>query len=338
MTLGLASNKNRLPAHPSDEANAQAAESDRAISRLPEHFLHFPWPALDTVVEGIAPGEVWFAGAYSGHGKTTFLISALDAWFNQGKRIFYMGLESKPSTLRTQWACMRLGIDAGEALSGKLQKNPDWPIVRKRIMDSIHAQTADDKSTRVYFSPEKFVNAVKLTLAFEQAAELESDVLVIDHVDHLEGSAGGLYENSVQVMKAILALAQDHGIKVLAATQFNNEMIRGNRLGMHLPPTPNAVYMGSHKRQIASGMLGLYKPFKFDITGDELKAFAQGKLEPSQVIEPGVMAVSVMKHRLFGNREGKRVMLRVEKGKVAEMPERDMYSTVDKDGFRRRDL
>lgn len=317
------------PLHPLDEALRQGEESDDTISRLPDKFLHFPWGVLDDLVGGIAPGEVWFVGAYSGHGKTTFLMSALDQWFNKGKRLYYMGLESKPSTLRTQWACQRLGINAGDVLSGKLAcEAADWPFTRKKIVAELERQSAGDNSSRIYFSPEKFVDAHRLRLAYEQAAELGSDAVVIDHVDHLEGSSGSLYENSVQMHKVMLDAGQRTGVRTIAATQFNNDMIRGNRLGMHMPPAPTAVYMGSHKRMIGSGMLGLYKPLKNDITPEEMRKFARGELEPQDVVERGTMACLLMKHRLFGEREGRRVLLQVERGKVEDfrMPNGDSFS------------
>lgn len=310
-----------VPEDPDGEANEeaweQAQDAGHSVVRLPTKFLHLPWPSLDHVVGGIAPGEVWFVGAYSGHGKTTFLMSALDAWHEQGKSVYYMGLESKPSVLRTQWACLRLGINAGEVLSGAMQTNAEWKFTRAQLVEELRKQTTGKVPSQVYFSPEKFVDQSRLQSAIAHARELKSDVLIIDHVDHLEGE-GNLYNASVQVMRSLLSFAQDFGVKVLAATQFNNEMIRGNRLGMYLPPTPLAVYQGSHKRQIASGMLGLYRPLKFDITTDEMKRFQRGQLEPQKVVEPNAMAVSVMKHRLFGNREGRRIVLGVEKGRVVE--------------------
>jgi KaiC/GvpD/RAD55 family RecA-like ATPase len=312
------------PLHPLDEALRQGAESDEAIARNPSDFLHLPWPALDAVVGGIGRGEVWMVGAYSGQGKTIFLMSLLNFLFDLGKRVFYMGLESVPWVLRTQWACIRLGLSAGDVLSGKLaSESAEWSFIRAKLKHEIERQALDDASARVYFSPQKFVDAFKLRDAIEQAADLGSDVLIIDHVDHLEGSAGGLYENSVQIHKVLLDAAQKYGVRVLAATQFNNEMIKGNRLGMHMPPSPTAVYMGNHKRQVASGMLGLYKPLKFDITKDEMQKFARGELEPIDVVERGVMACLVMKHRLFGEREGRRVLLKVERGIVTDLPERD---------------
>lgn len=317
--IELMTDDESLPLHPLDEALDQGAESERSIGRLPEQYLHFPWPSLDALVGGIGPGEIWFIGAYSGHGKTTFLMSALNRWYDQGKKVFYMGLESKPCTLRTQWACQRLGLNAGDVLSGKLASEAvNWPFLRKALKDELYAQTVDDRSARVYFSPEKFVDSRKLRLAVEQAADLESDVLIIDHVDHLEASKGGLHANSVQSMKVLLSLAHEYGIKILAATQFNNEMIRGNRLGMHMPPAPTAVYQGGHKRQIASGMIGVYKPLRVDLSKTDMQRFARGELEPQDVVEHGVMAALVMKHRLYGDREGRRALLRVEQGRVKD--------------------
>lgn len=333
LSCGTDPDDENLPRHPFDEAREQAAETERMLNREANDFLHFPWSALDDVVGGIGEGEIWFVGAYSGHGKTTFLMSMVDALFVQGKRVFYMGLESKPNVLRTQWACQRLGLDAGDVLSGAMTTRHDWQMTRARLVKEVNSLCADARSNQIYFSPMRFVDARKLKDAVEQAKSLESDVLVIDHVDHLEGSAKNLYESSVQIQKVLLDAAQKYGIRVLAATQFNNEMIKGDRLGMHRPPTPNAVYMGSHKRMIASGMLGLYKPFKIDITKEETSAFARGELEPQQVVEPGVMAVSLMKHRLF-SREGRIVKLRVERGKVGDLAERDLYRTRDEDGFR----
>lgn len=327
-----------LAKHPDDLADDQRLDAEVAIERPSYNFLHLPWSGLDEVVGGIAPGDVWFIGAYSGHGKTTFLMSALDAWFLQDKRIFYMGLESQPSVLRTQWACQRLGLSAGDVLSGALHNTEGWKFTRARLKDELAWQTKDGRAEQVYFSPEKFVTAEKLRSAAKQASELQSDVLIIDHVDHLEGTKGGLYENSVQSMKTLLSLAQELGLKVLAATQFNNEMLKGSRVGVHQAPSATAVYMGSHKRMVASGMLGLYKPLRFDITADQLRDFRDGKIESPQIIEPGVMGVSVMKHRLYGPREGRRVFLRVENGKVTDLPSADLHGPTTRDGFRRNDL
>jgi hypothetical protein len=324
MTYPMYEDDGVLPKDPTVEASDQITDAILDIKRKPHEFLHLPWKALDDAVGGIGSGEVWFVGAYSGHGKTTFLTSALDSWFQDGKRIYYMGLESRPKILRTHWACKRLGLDAGDVLTGKLSGSEGWEFTRERLAQEIQSQMSGNAAERVYFSPRQFVNAAALRLAAQEAADLESDVFIIDHVDHLEGSGGNLYEQSVHSIKTLLAVCQEYGLRALAATQFNNEMIRGNRTGMHQAPQPGAVYMGGHKRQMATGMLGLYRPLKFaGVEDDVLKSFNKGHGEPKDVCEPNTMGVSVMKHRLIGNHEGRRIFLGVEKGKVVDLPEHD---------------
>jgi KaiC/GvpD/RAD55 family RecA-like ATPase len=306
---------------PLREAESQAQEAKENLDRDPQEFLRFPWSDLDELTGRIGPGEIWFVGAYSGHGKTTFLMSALNAWFEQGRGVYYMGLESRPYVLRTQWACQRLGLNAGDVLTGKLQGSAEGEFTRRRILAEINAQMRDCGDERVYFSPKQYVDAAGLRSAAMQANALGSQVLIIDHVDHLTADGSGLYDQSVRSMKTLLEVTQEFGLIVLAATQFNNEMIRGNRLGMYTAPSATAVYMGNHKRHIATGMLGLYRPLKFrGLAPADIKKFAKGDMEPHRILEPNVMAVSLMKHRLYGNREGKRVFLKVHNGRVVDLP------------------
>lgn len=309
---------------PRDDAKQQTGVAMDEATRMHTQFLHFPWAAVDALTDGIGQGELWFVGAYSGHGKTTFLMSALDAWFEQGVRVFYMGLESQPHILRTQWACRRLGIDAGEVLSGKASERADWKFVRAQIVAELKKQVS--VAEQIYFAPEQFVDAKVLERCAYHAHELESDVFIIDHVDHLEGVGRGLFDQSVYAIKRLLSLTQEYGLRTLAATQFNNDMIRGNRLGMYTPPQPTAVYMGNHKRQVADGMLGLYRPLRFSppLEANEIREFSQGFMEPRKILEPNVMAVNVMKHRKYGSREGQKAYLRVEHGKVLDLPDRDL--------------
>lgn len=315
-----------LPDHPTDVASDQITEAGSALNRDARHFLQMPWPTLGGLVGGVAKGEIWFVGAFSGHGKTTFLTSALDEWYKGGKRIYYMGLESRPWILRTHWAAKRLNLDAGDVLSGKAAAEwQDWPEHKERLRKELFAQLHGDSAERVYFAPEPFINLKRLRNACEQAASLNSDVMIIDHIDHIEseGKRSGIDESKA-VIKGLLTLAQEYELRMLVATQFNNEALKQNRIALYQPPQPQYVYMGSHKRQVASGMIGLYRPLKFSgVDPDALSRFRNGDGEPMDVIEQNTMGVTVMKHRLYGNREGKRGFLGVERGRVVELSEAD---------------
>lgn len=293
------------------------------LDRTDSDFLRMPWGALDEVVSGIADGDIWFLGGFSGDGKTTALTSAVDRWFEAGKRIYYLGLESRPKILKTHWACKRVGLDAGAVLSGDCLKWLDWPQRKAELAGMIRSLDEPQTAAQVHFSPTAFVDGPVLARAMKDAKEFGADVFILDHIDHIEGDTGNPYEVSRQVCVTLLREAQASGMRCLVATQFNNDAIKGNRAGRYLPPQPGHVFMGGHKRQIASGMLGLYRPLRQGLDPKDMKAFQAGILEPSDVCEPNTMGVVVMKHRLYGNREGRRVFLGVNHGRVVNLPHYD---------------
>jgi KaiC/GvpD/RAD55 family RecA-like ATPase len=305
-------------------ASIHTKQAIRLLDRTAEDFLSMPWGAIDALVSGIPEGDIWFLGGFSGDGKTTALTSAVDRWYEGGKRIYYLGLESRPKILLTHWACKRIGLDAGEVLSGLALRWHDWKERKAELAAMVHSLEQGSTAAQVHFSPTEFVDGTALREAMRNAKDFGADLLILDHIDHIEGDQGSAYEVSRDVCMTLLREAQNTGIRCIVATQFNNEAVKGNRIGRYLAPQPNYVYMGSHKRQIASGMLGLYRPLKHNLDTESLKLFQRGMLEPKDVCEPNTMAVSVMKHRLFGNREGNRAYLRIERGKAIDMPESEL--------------
>lgn len=304
-------------------ASIQTKQALKLLDRTESDFLKMPWPSLDEIVAGMAEGDIWFLGGFSGDGKTTALTSALDCWYESEKRIYYMGLESRPNVLKTHWACKRLNIDAGEVLTGRALRWHDWSLRKAELTAMIRSFDEGQTAAQVHFSPVQFVDSLALEEAFKNCKDFGADILIIDHIDHIEGDKGSSYEVSREVCKTLFRLAQNHGIRCLVATQFNNDAVKGNRAGRYLPPQPGHVFMGGHKRQIASGMLGIYRPLKRGLDPQTMKEFQAGALEPLDVCEPNTMGVVCMKHRLLGKYEGRRVYLGVERGKVVELAEHD---------------
>jgi KaiC/GvpD/RAD55 family RecA-like ATPase len=324
--------------HPAVAVSDETSDAIGDLYRPSDSYIHFPWSALDRVVGGMPEGEVCYVAAFSSSGKTTFLTSMMNEIFEStSKRVYFMGLESKPKTLRTHWAAKRLGFDAGELLSGEFLKRSDSKAVRDAVEAEIHSQNFGEKFERIRFSPTATIDARNLKRAADAAADFGADIFIIDHVDHIDGSPGRSdYGQSREVNQAILTIAQEYGFLMLPATQLNNEAARINRIALHLPPQPQYVKMGGHKREVATWMLALYRPLKVaGMEKETLKAVNAGSRPASEILEPNTMAVLVMKHRFFGNREGSRVYLRVENGMVKDV-DQAIYtaSTVSPSGFR----
>lgn len=322
---------------PVTENSDQVVDALLALDRPESAYLRMPWPSLDAMVSGIAPGDVWFVAAFSGQGKTTFLTSALNEWFEAGRRVYVMGLESRPNILRTHWACKRLDVDAGELLTGDVFKRPDAEQIRAAVRAEVMSQAHGEKFQRVRFSRAEFMNLPALVRDAERAAAWGADLMIVDHIDHIEGGDGSNpFEESRRVLRNVLKLAQHTGLRMLVATQLNNDVARGHdRLAMYQPPRPEHVFMGGTKRQIASGMIGLYRPLRAPMRDESPDAYKlammaarRGEAEPQTALEPNRMGVVVMKHRAFGAREGKRCALGVERGRVVELPPRDQPTAL----------
>ena len=313
------------PRNPVVIASDQVCDALAALQRPAHAFLRMPWPSLSALVGGIAPGWVWFIGGFSGNGKTTLLMSLLDLLYQGGKRVYYLGLESDPLELRTTWAAMRLGIMPGDALTGELQLMPNGQALQTALEQDLKDQVENERAKRVFISPEEFIDVTRLEHAVEEAKDLHADVFIVDHIDHIEGGEGtNLYAESVRTVKRTLTLAKRYKMPMLVATQFNNEAAGGHPLAVYRPPQPGHVFMGGHKRQIAAGMLGLYRPLRLSgVTDEEMKAVGAGAMEAWRVLEPNTMGVVVMKHRQYGSRERKSCLLRVEQGRCVEPEARD---------------
>lgn len=319
------------PENPAEEARTQVAEVFKSLRRKASDFFRMPWSALDELTGGLPPGDLWYFCAFSGHGKTMFLTSLVMEMIRREQKAYYMPLESSPMVIRTHLACKQHGYDAGDLLSGKYLEWPNHDAVRFQVAKTVNemASGLTGAWNRLMISRVKYVDVPALKAAAKTAKDFGADVFIIDHVDHIQATAGvNLYEQSVQVNRALLEVAQEYGLRVLAATQLNNNAVRGNKALLHLPPQPDFVKMGGHKREVASGMLGIYRPLKIaGVDKGTMTAFNKGLLEPHQVLEPNTMAVVCMKHRLYGNREGQRVFLQVEHGRVLDANQ-DLYKST----------
>jgi RecA-superfamily ATPases implicated in signal transduction len=306
----------------------QTHEADQALNRPASAYLHLPFGAVDGLVGGIAPGDVWFVAAFSGNGKTSLLMSLVLRLLQAGRTVFYMGLESRPHILRTQLACLRLGYDVGEVLSGAAKGWGKWDAIKAELITDIQQQRALKPGYKFLVDGQAAIHADGLAPALHQAALSSADLVIIDHIDHLQlGDGGSIYDQSRKVTHLLLRLAHEYQLRLLIATQLNNEAAKGDRLAIYQPPQPHHVYMGAHKRMIATGMLGLFRPTRTGLTKEETNAVRAGTAEPHTILEPNTMGVVCMKHRYYGQREGHRAVLHVERGKVDDMAERDRYST-----------
>jgi KaiC/GvpD/RAD55 family RecA-like ATPase len=324
--------------HPEVIAANQVIEALNHLERRPESLMRWPFSGLDTLVGPMGPGEVWYVCGFSGGGKTTFVASAIDRWRERGKRVYVMPLELQPWRFRLYLACMALEIHPGDALSGQLRAMPNGDAHAEALKAEMLSQTHDPYTRRVMVGSERAINVVGLEAALMKAKAFGADVIVIDHIDHIEPNitGGNGYADGKQVNHALLRMAQDNDLLIVATSQLNNAVVGGgqDRMARYQPPREHHVLMGGKKREVATGMIGLYRPLRAQLPNESfrefraaLKAARSGHAEPHTVLEPHVVGVSAMKLRNYGQHEGKRVTLGFQVGRVVDLLERDKYTT-----------
>ena len=130
-----------------------------------------------------------------------------------------------------------------------------------------------------------FLLALAAGLALATAPRLTVHVQ-LDENRALEGDAVGarvVVESAVPVDRLDLYLRLPDGIEVGEGK---------NPVALHLPPQPNYVKFGGHKREMATWMLGLYRPLRLDgVAQETITAFNRELLrDPSVILEPNTMA------------------------------------------------
>jgi hypothetical protein len=180
----------------------------------------------------------------------------------------------------------------------------------------------------LFLAPTPRIDLAALRRCFEDAARLDARILMVDHVDHLGTGVGqDLYRDSVAVNNALKDFAEQHRMLVIASTQLNNEAVKNSPLDRFLPPLEHYIKFGGHKREVATSMLGLYRPLKPSLTKDQLLGARNRTIEARTLVEDWMMGVTCMKHRKDGSKDGTaKIVLGTDHYRLSDLPERDRYA------------
>lgn len=313
--------------HPEVEISDQIIGAVSDLERHPATYLRWPWSALDYMTGGMAPGEVFYVCAFSGVGKTTFVSSATNKWLDEGRKVYVLPLETKPKRFRTYLACQRLGIKPGDATSGALRErnDPQLPALVAEIRSHIDKPMRD--RLRVKGVPE--ITLGLFEEACGDAADFGANVVIVDHIDHIAaGDGSNLYAESLRVNRRAAQIAQEYGLVLVLTSQLNTEAVKGqDYLAKFSAPREQHVKYGGHKREVAQGMLGLFRPLRSPLAGetpDDYKAAIRrarnGEAEPHTALMPNTMGVVYMKDRNYGS-DGRKALLSVVNGRVEDKGE-----------------
>lgn len=305
-----------------DDAREQIAGAERFLDLRPNDFLRWPWKSLDDAVGGMAPGTLHYIVCPSKGGKTTLMRSATAAWCKQGKKILYGGFEMKAETLRTMYAADDCGMDPGDVLSGNWHTFEHYADLRERMVKAYREQ---DNPTSFYqnlrFTGFDTVGTREIQSMMEQAHDWGADAVIVDHVDEIVGTERATdYQVSVQVNRLLQSLAKRYGLKVIATSQTNNTGKSTDRWRDHRNLRDEIVRYGDLKKQVATTMIGLFRPVKPWLTKEEKQQVEAGEKPMSEVLLPYANKHILMASRTYGSKIGNVGYLGWERGRIVDAP------------------
>ncbi len=299
-------------------------------------YVQWPLATIAGVTGGMAPGTVWFIAGRSQGGKTVVTRHCVASWM-QAMPVGVFSLETTREAYVTEMAAVNVGVFPGDVVGGKIPPNdPRMVQVRAEIE---RLTIPRDMAERLVLSPLDELEENAFTAEVERMVEdVGVRLILVDHIDH--GAAGSRvpeWQQSAAMAQAGLRLAKQYGIVVVFTTQLNGSIYaasHSDRLAKYGPPQEQHIRNGQVKRQVATGMLGLFRPLRNPRpyeTADEyrvaIRAARAGETDPASVLDPACMGIVAMKLRNAGHLEGTRVYVRFENGALSDYAlEADRYA------------
>jgi replicative DNA helicase len=297
-----------------EQVKRAAAAATTDVEARDKGRVRFIPRCLHRITGYLPKGSLAILAAQTGLGKSTFLMSVLDDWIEAGYTVSMLGLEQEDWELRTQYACLRSGVPKQVALTNSWDEEEDGQAMHTRLHTELVRQLEEPLIDRLLFFPDRYLSLDALEQAAEEAKDLGSDILIVDHLNHMEGSSDP--RELKRIVQRAKALAEQYKLLVLAAAQINRASYQGgHRLTRYMPAQLQHIMGGSAIEQNAVVVLNLWRPVIVPVDKREkalIEMAKKGEIEPSLVLQPMKMGVVDLKNRIDGSLESKRCVLQLE--------------------------
>lgn len=296
-------------------------------------LIRWPWRAMNEFAGPLVPGRLTYIAAFPGNGKTSWAAHLLQHFLRvQGKKVTYLPLEADPGETFTRLACLDCGISADDALSKRLRDRVEQgdPVAKaqhdelsvayrlmredRQLLESLRIEPIDA------LTPKSFARALHV------AQLQESDVVIVDHMDHAEndvGEAGPEIALSNAMQSMALRAAKHLSIPMILLTQLNSSRTGGDALAHYRRPSVDWLYNKGKKEQMAANIFGLSRVLDPAADGEMIQEVRAGRRDVSTIVLPDVMEVSGMKLRYGGASRDKSIKLKYVRGHIMDMPNDD---------------
>jgi hypothetical protein len=307
-----------------DEAEALAEIPDAKLVRFPQRWLH-------RLAGPMAPGRVTFCAGFSGGGNTVAVTNWIWHWVKVcGLKVHYLPTEGSIAEVMTRFACFMANADPDEALSFRYRDaeeagNEEAKAMRTEIKIAMQLLREDREFlSNLRIDPTEELTPKTFATAIEATRIMGSDLLVVDHCDHIESDADDFHpdivvSNKVQMMA--LRAAKKLQIPVLLMTQLNSRVAGATHdptIKLR-PPSPDWLYNKGKKEMVGAQIIGLHRVVDPRADSKLLRRARDREVELWRVALPNVMGVSAMKFRFGIGTPRSTVLLDYSGGRLGDM-------------------
>jgi len=288
----------------------QALQMSRDDFRDLPHLTMFP--SAMPIIGPMIPSDLWTVGARTGNGKTTFLLNLFEGLVERRLPTLFLTTEISAAQMRRQWAALRLGFRPDYVLENAWHLLP--PGAQEMVDGDVKYQCEHLPDVGLFHDlPRLDASGVRKALK-EYAIGARYSIVILDHINRwIPRDGSQKTQELTEAVQGFKEVAMKHKLCVILAAQISRGQDR-NPLADFLPPPLSALQQTSALEQESSVVIMLHRQRKADATAAMMKEVVNGQREAKDLLEEGVMCMSVGKHRRRGSSVGRMIRLKVAKG------------------------
>jgi hypothetical protein len=246
----------------------------------------------------------------------------------QQRRCLYIGTEQNPEVLKIKWACLRRSVAPKVVLKARAEDRMSevYQFARQAVEEEMELVRQRCREKYAMFATSRYVNATELERWVTGAVkQYGCQVVFIDHIDEVDHGDGknSRHENT-QTLNLIQRLNKDLKVPFIIASQSKRLQDKALKF---TPPDLEDLAENSNKERKSTLVLGVWRPLKAGVTDKEIKAVKLGQADEGTLFEPDLMALKILKKREDTGELGRQTRLRVVRGRLEHIAERDKYTT-----------
>lgn len=302
--------KDRIPSAEVVAAK-QVASAQKLLTRDVSQAPRWAWSHLNLLTGPMLPGDLVVVGALRGNGKSTFLMSQMEAFAGSGQPTLYFPLEIDPEVCRLHWAAWRLAINRAAVV------RQEWDSLGHGAEQAVHNVLAEQKDNpMIHFATPKRVTLKALREWCEWARrEFDAKVVMLDHLHRLDVVAGANHRVSVtDAIRAIKDMLREFALVGICAAQLNRS---SDPIDPYTAPVLSRLKETAAIEEEADVVLMLSRKLRRDLPDGWQQDLKLGRISEKELADGNVMVVTCRKHRLDDEAMNARVLLAIENGRVA---------------------